>query len=110
MSQLNREAATAILATGFDACTDISEFGLLGHLREMAAGSGFGTRVNWNAVPVLDAVWELVRQDCIPDGTQNNLDYLTGFVEWGENVPEEAQIVLCDAQTSGRPVDGCAAG
>ncbi|MDP7422902.1 MAG: AIR synthase-related protein, partial [bacterium] len=55
-----------------DACTDISEFGLLGHLREMAASSGFGTRVNWNAVPVLDAVWEMVRQDCIPDGTQNN--------------------------------------
>jgi len=101
MSQLNREAAAAMLATGVDACTDISGFGLLGHLREMAAASSVGARVSWNAVPVLDAVWELISQDCIPDGTQNNLDYLAGFVDWGQDVPADAQIVLCDAQTSG---------
>ncbi len=101
MSQLNREAAAAMLAAGVHACTDVSGFGLLGHLREMAAASGVGARANWKAVPVLDAVWDLIRQDCIPDGTQNNLDYLTGFVDWSQDVPEGAYTVLCDAQTSG---------
>jgi selenophosphate synthase len=61
----------------------------------MAAGSGFGTRVHWNAVPVLDAVWEMVRQDCIPDGTQNNLDYLTGFVEWGARMCPRRRKSCC---------------
>jgi selenide,water dikinase len=101
MAQLNRAASEAMLAVGIHACTDVSGFGLLGHLREMVQASGAGARVNWKAVPVLAEAWGLVEQDCIPDGTRNNLNYLGDFVDWSPAVPPAARVVLCDAQTSG---------
>jgi selenide,water dikinase len=101
MAQLNRAASEAMLAVGVHACTDVSGFGLLGHLREMAEASGVGARIQWKAVPVLAEAWGLVEQDCIPDGTRNNLNYLADFVDWGRTAPPAARIVLCDAQTSG---------
>lgn len=101
MMQLNRAASEAMLAVGVRACTDVSGFGLLGHLREMAEASGVGARINWKAVPVIDAAWGLIEQDCIPDGTRNNLNYLADYVEWRPTVPSVARVALCDAQTSG---------
>ena len=101
MAQLNQAASEAMLAVGVRACTDVSGFGLLGHLREMVEASGVGARVDWKAVPVLDEAWGLVEQDCIPDGTRNNLNYLVDFVDWSRSVSPAARIVLCDAQTSG---------
>ena len=101
MLQLNRAAAEAMLTVGVHACTDISGFGLLGHLREMAEASGVGAHIRWKAVPVMTETWGLVEQDCIPDGTRNNLNYLADFVDWTSTVPQTARIVLCDAQTSG---------
>jgi selenide,water dikinase len=101
MTQLNRAASEAMLAVGIHACTDVSGFGLLGHLREMVEASGVGARLNWKSVPVLAEAWGLVEQDCIPDGTRNNLNYLADFVDWSRAVPPTARVVLCDAQTSG---------
>jgi selenide,water dikinase len=101
MLQLNRAASEAMLAAGVHACTDVSGFGLLGHLREMVAASGVGARVSLAAVPVLAEAWGLVEQDCIPDGTRNNLNYLADFVDWSPAVPAAARMLLCDAQTSG---------
>lgn len=74
---------------------------MLGHLREMVAASGVGARVSLGAVPVLAEAWGLVEQDCIPDGTRNNLNYLVDFVDWSPAVPAAARVLLCDAQTSG---------
>jgi selenide,water dikinase len=101
MMQLNRAASEAMLVAGVHACTDASGFGLLGHLREMVEASGVGARLRWKAVPVMSETWGLVEQDCIPDGTRNNLNYLMDFVDWSPAVPQAARIVLCDAQTSG---------
>jgi len=101
MTQLNRAASEVMLAVGVHACTDVSGFGLLGHLREMVEASGVGARIKWKAVPVLSEAWGLVEQDCIPDGTRNNLNYLADFVDWSPAVPPAARVVLCDAQTSG---------
>ena len=101
MMQLNRAASEAMLAVGVHACTDVSGFGLLGHLREMAEASGVGARINWKAVSVIDAAWELIEQDCVPDGTRNNMNYLTDYVKWHSSVPSATRLVLCDAQTSG---------
>jgi selenide,water dikinase len=101
MTQLNRAASEVMLAVGVHACTDVSGFGLLGHLREMVEASGVGARLNWKSVPVLAEAWGLVEQDCIPDGTRNNLNYLADFVDWSRAVPPTARVVLCDAQTSG---------
>jgi selenide,water dikinase len=101
MTQLNRAAAEAMLAVGVQACTDVSGFGLLGHLREMVEASGVGARLRWKAVPVLAEAWDLAAQDCVPDGTRNNLNYLADFVDWGRAVAPAVRTVLCDAQTSG---------
>jgi len=101
MTQLNRAASEVMLAVGVHACTDVSGFGLLGHLREMAEASRVGARLHWKAVPVLAETWELAAQDCVPDGTRNNLSYLADFVDWGRAVSPAVRTVLCDAQTSG---------
>ncbi len=101
MTQLNRAASEAMIAVGVHACTDISGFGLLGHLREMLEASHAGAKVSLKQVPVLDEAWALVAKDSIPDGSRNNHHYLTEFVEWGRGIGVEAQMILCDAQTSG---------
>ena len=101
MLQLNRAAAEAMLAVGVHACTDMSGFGLLGHLREMVEASGVGAKVSLNQVPILPEAWALVEQRAVPDGTHNNHQYLAEFVKWGRSLSPEAQLILCDAQTSG---------
>jgi len=101
MTQLNRAASEAMIAVGVHACTDVSGFGLLGHLREMLEASRVGAKVSLKQVPVLDEAWALVAKDSIPDGSRNNHRYLTEFAEWGRGISAEAQMILCDAQTSG---------
>jgi selenide,water dikinase len=100
MAELNRAAAEAMLGVGVHACTDVTGFGLLGHLRELAASSGVSAEVWLEKVPVLPEVWDLVRQNAVPDGTRNNHRYLADHVACEELTYDE-QLVLCDAQTSG---------
>ena len=101
MSQLNRAAAEAMLAVGVHACTDVSGFGLLGHLREMTEASGVGAKISLKRVPVLPEAWRLAEQQAVTDGTHKNHHYLAVFVKWGRSLSLEAQLILCDAQTSG---------
>lgn len=100
MAALNRPAAEAMTAIGVSAATDITGFGLLGHLAEMTRGSGVAARVRLRDVPVLEAAWPLVQARAIPGGTQRNRESLQGVVSW-DGVGEDAQILLADAQTSG---------
>jgi selenide,water dikinase len=102
MATLNRDAAEAMLAAGAHACTDITGFGLLGHLREMTAGGRVGARVRFGAVPVLPEIWDLVAQGQVPGGTKRNHRFLNEAqaVDWG-GLGEAEQLVLSDAQTSG---------
>ncbi len=101
MSMLNKAAADAMVEAGVNACTDITGFGLLGHLHEMTAGSGVGARIALNAVPVLPNAWKLVKDGICPGGTKRNRQALEGKVTWAAGITEEEQLVLCDAQTSG---------
>jgi selenide,water dikinase len=102
MSTLNRYAAEVMEAVGgVHACTDVTGFGLLGHLREVAAGSGVGATISLGAVPVLPEAWRLVREGICPGGTRRNLQSLEGTVEWAPGMGEDARLVLSDAQTSG---------
>jgi selenide,water dikinase len=101
MAGLNRAASEIMVAVGVHACTDISGFGLLGHLRELAAASGVSARVCASQVPVLPAAWDLARQGAIPDGSHNNARFLAQFVDWAPEVSAETRAILCDAQTSG---------
>jgi selenide,water dikinase len=101
MRNLNRAAAEAMLEAGVHACTDVTGFGLLGHLHELAEASGVSAHVSLNQIPVLAGVWDLARRDAVPGGSRNNQRYLLEHVTWGEGIKPEEQIVLCDAQTSG---------
>lgn len=100
MATLNRAAAQAMIETGVSAATDITGFGLLGHLYEMTRAAGVRARVRLRDVPILEDAWDLVRRGAIPGGTQRNQAALEGVVTW-EGIDEDAQVLLCDAQTSG---------
>lgn len=101
MTQLNRVAAEAMQTVGASACTDVTGFGLLGHLREIAQQSGVGARVAFGRVPVLEGAWDLLHEGVISQGTQNNYRLLRDEVHWSPAIPVEARMLLCDAQTSG---------
>lgn len=100
MAALNKPAAEVMMAVGVSAATDITGFGLLGHLAEMTRGAGVGARVRLRDVPIIDAAWPLVHAHAIPGGTQRNRESLQDVVSW-DGVGEDAQVLLCDAQTSG---------
>lgn len=101
MATLNKAAAEVMIEVGVNACTDITGFGLLGHLREMALASRVEARVYLDRVPVVLETWKLVREDIVPGGTTRNLNWLSHAVRWDPHISPEAQLVLCDAQTSG---------
>ena len=101
MVTLNRAAAEAMTSVGVNACTDVTGFGLLGHLRGMVAASGVGARLSFGAVPLLPGVLELAESGVAPGGTHRNLDSVEGVVSWAPGLPRMAPILLADAQTSG---------
>jgi cysteine desulfurase NifS/selenium donor protein len=101
MATLNRAAAELMVEVGAHACTDITGFGLLGHLREMAAGSGVDVKIHARAVPMLDAALTFAGAEIVPGGTINNLDYVALHVSFSPKVSREMRLVLADAQTSG---------
>jgi len=101
MATLNRDAALAMKEVSPHACTDITGFGLLGHLHEMTLASGVGAEIYLDQVPVMEEVWELATKGHIPGGTLANFKFLADAVEWDPAMAEKEQLVLCDAQTSG---------
>ena len=81
--------------------TDITGFGLLGHLAAICRASGVAAEVEVQRVPVMSsAVWDLIAQDCVPGGTRENLRAADGLVQW-DRVTEAQKLLLADAQTSG---------
>ncbi len=101
MTTLNKAAAEAMIEVGVNACTDVTGFGLLGHLQEMVSASGVGARISLSTVPVLPEAWTLVNEGVCPGGTKRNRDALKGKVTWAPDISDESQLILCDAQTSG---------
>lgn len=101
MSTLNKRAAEIMSRYDVSACTDVTGFGLLGHLREMTIGSGVDALVESNQVPILDDVVNLAAAGVIPGGTENNLDFVSNSIDWADGIPRVMKYVLADAQTSG---------
>ena len=101
MATLNREAAQAMLAVGVSACTDITGFGFLGHLHELAAASGVMVEVAAEGIPLFPAATELAQMGLVPGGAYRNREYLAGKVAFAPEIGEELQDVLFDPQTSG---------
>ncbi len=101
MRQLNRRAATILRDARPHAVTDVTGFGLLGHLHELLHASGADGEIWVDAVPVLDGTIELIRRGEVPGGTRANLIHANGWAHWDDGVGEEPRLVLADAQTSG---------
>ncbi len=101
MTQLNRAAAEWLLTHDVHAMTDVTGFGLLGHLRNLTAASGVEAEVWWDSVPVLDAAREYVELGIAPGGTRANRKFLIDWVEYSSDLTEADELLLCDAQTSG---------
>jgi selenide,water dikinase len=101
MSTLNRAAAEAMAKVDVHACTDVTGFGLLGHLRNMASASGCAATLQLSNIPVLDAARVYVREGIAPGGTHANWRFLNDWVEYAPELDKPEQLLLCDAQTSG---------
>lgn len=102
MTTLNDGARDAALALGaaVHAVTDVTGFGLVGHLREMLTAAGVAAQIDADTVPRLDGVLELAAAGLVAGGTERNHADAAGRVEWGP-LAREAQLLLADAQTSG---------
>jgi len=102
MAALNKGAMEAMLS-GVQACTDVTGYGLLGHLYELLLASGVAATIEWETVPILGAAWKYAQMDVFPGGTRANRIFMegNGLVHWDDAVTPEWQLLLCDAQTSG---------
>ena len=100
MAELNAAAARVVAAIGVHAATDVTGFGLLGHLGGMLAASGVAAIVEHRAVPLIDGARELAEAGVVPGGTGRNLVAAERFTEFG-NLDTADQLILADAQTNG---------
>jgi selenium donor protein len=96
MSTLNRRASEAMLAAGATAATDVTGYGLIGHLANLTGGAD----IELHAIPFMDGVRDLAERDLFPDGSRRNFAAYRDQVDWG-GISELDQLMLCDAQTSG---------
>lgn len=107
MTELNSSAAEAMNEVGAHAATDVTGFGLLGHLGNMLRASSerlrqpLGARLDLRALPLLDGAVDLVARDVCPAGTKRNLDYAAPRTRFSSSVPDPMRLLLADAQTSG---------
>jgi selenide,water dikinase len=99
MTSLNREASRAAVAAGLRAATDVTGFGLLGHLYKMARASGVTAIVDASAVPYLEETRESLGEGFVPGGSRRNLDWVRPHLD--ARVDEDELLLLADAQTSG---------
>ncbi len=101
MAALNNRAAEAMQTVGVHACTDVTGFGLLGHLHEMTMGSHVDAEISASSVPLLASASRLAVAGIIPGGTRDNLAYAKSFVDFDSEIRENTRFLLADAQTSG---------
>ena len=101
MATLNKGAAEAMMRVGINSCTDVTGFGLMGHLRGMTRGSKVGAIINASDVPVLPGVWDLLGKNVVPGGTFRNMNGVEDSVDWDKSLTDQQRLLMCDAQTSG---------
>ena len=101
MSTLNKAASEAMLKIGVNACTDITGFGLLGHIYEMAAGSEVGIKIYCSKVRLMKNVIELIEKGSVPGGAYSNMNYFGQWINFDDSISKANRISLFDPQTSG---------
>ncbi|HER08101.1 MAG TPA: selenide, water dikinase SelD [Bacteroides sp.] len=101
MAELNKKAAAILEGYTVHACTDVTGFGLIGHLSEISTASKMNMELFAGRIPLLDETVNFAAAGVIPGGTTNNLNYYSKFVTWDAEISALTKIILCDAQTSG---------
>lgn len=101
MAALNRDAARVMSAFNISACTDITGFGLLGHLAEMVCGSGLSARIFADRTPMIPEALEFAAMGLIPAGAYKNRQFRESMITFDQTVARSRQDVLADPQTSG---------
>lgn len=101
MATLNRRAGEIMMEVGVSTATDITGFGLIGHLNEVLSASNCRARIHSGRVPFFDEAVRLIKNDIAPGGTLGNLKMYNQHVAWAGDVPEHERVLLNDAQTSG---------
>ncbi len=101
MTELNRDTARAALDAGVRAATDVTGFGLLGHLFKLCRASGVGAVIDAGAVPVLDGVRGALAEGYVSGGSRRNLDWVRPHLRPDPGITEDELLLLADAQTSG---------
>lgn len=101
MLRLNRDAAQAMTKAKANAATDVTGFGLVGHLMTMMRASGTTGNLIKSSIPILPGVNELLADGIAPGGTHRNIESCEDSVTWGDGIQETDRLLLCDPQTSG---------
>jgi selenide,water dikinase len=101
MATLNKDAAQAMREVGVHAVTDVTGFGLLGHLLEMTQASKVSAEIFAGKVPTLEEAWEFVRKGKIPAATHTNLQYVNPHLRYENGLRQEISLMLADPQTAG---------
>ncbi|MGZ4141139.1 MAG: selenide, water dikinase SelD [Actinomycetota bacterium] len=110
MTTLNAGASEAMLEAGVRGATDVTGFGLLGHLHRMLSASGVSAVVRAGSVPVLEGARELAAAGQIPGGSRRNRAYVDPHLRFADGVDETTRVLLTDAQTSGGMLIACPPG
>lgn len=101
MTKLNRDSSRAAVAAGAHACTDVTGFGLLGHLMNMLPEEGAACEISISALPIYPRTREMAALGMVPAGARRNRDFLAGKVEFESGVEDIDRDILYDPQTSG---------
>jgi len=101
MAMLNKQASEAALAHGVKAATDVTGFGLLGHLGEMCRASDISAEIWFDRLPLLPGAVALVKEEVVPGGTRRNLEYAEPWTEFSRELEPWQRLLAADAQTSG---------
>jgi selenium donor protein len=101
MATLNKQAAEIMMNYPVNACTDVTGFGLLGHLREMVLNTPLGVKLDFEKIPIIPIARELAIGGVVPGGTKNNLAWAGSDIIWSDQRTEVDKFLLADAQTSG---------
>ena len=101
MTTLNKNASEAMINAGANACTDITGYGLLGHLLEMCKGSKLAANINFDTISFIKGSKKLAADGIIPEGTKNNYSFIKEHVEFSDNLEKYQRYLLSDSQTSG---------
>ena len=101
MTTLNDVASRAAVDAGVTCATDVTGFGLLGHLLKLARASGVTAVVDASAVPLLDGARAAAESGHVPGGTRRNLEWVEPHTRWGDGIDDVTRLLLADAQTSG---------